>query len=428
MALSDHPQRHSLIGELHSRPALALAAPAICVHMALLQSPEQMDETAALITGLCQRHGQGAPKPGAAQHVVRLEGLTLKWERHNEFSALLLVQALDGADFSQEHSFVTPADLLPGLAGQTVGASKCFVYPSGQLEDRALAARLFDQPFESLPSALVARDGGQIWSNLDLDAQGFVVFQFRCDPHFEADVGRMVQRLHDIEAYSLLALLAFPLAKAAAPRLRQIGGRLEEITSVLSTSEDRDNESELLHRLTGLAAENERIGSQLGYRIGAAEAYETIVRQRLQELRESRAEGHPLLSLFLLRRLAPAITTCRSVARRQAVLSERIGRATTLLRARVDVALQQQNAGVLASMNRRAQQQLRLQETVEGLSVFAISYYAVGLLGYLVEGGLFAFLPLGKSATMMALVALTLPLVWLGARLTRRRLTRTPPG
>ena len=34
-------------------------------------------------------------------------------------------------------------------------------------------------------------------------------------------------------------------------------------------------------------------------------------------------------------------------------------------------------------MNRRADMQLRLQRTVEGLSVVAISYYAVSLAGYL---------------------------------------------
>ncbi len=36
-------------------------------------------------------------------------------------------------------------------------------------------------------------------------------------------------------------------------------------------------------------------------------------------------------------------------------------------------------------MNRRAELQLRLQQTVEGLSVAAISYYIVGLFGYVAK-------------------------------------------
>ena len=41
---------------------------------------------------------------------------------------------------------------------------------------------------------------------------------------------------------------------------------------------------------------------------------------------------------------------------------------------------------LLGAMNRRQQLQLRLQATVEGLSVAAITYYIVGLVGYAAKG------------------------------------------
>jgi uncharacterized membrane-anchored protein len=50
----------------------------------------------------------------------------------------------------------------------------------------------------------------------------------------------------------------------------------------------------------------------------------------------------------------------------------------------VDVERSAQNQALLESMDRRADLQLRLQKTVEGLSVVAISYYAVNLVVYLV--------------------------------------------
>jgi uncharacterized membrane-anchored protein len=52
----------------------------------------------------------------------------------------------------------------------------------------------------------------------------------------------------------------------------------------------------------------------------------------------------------------------------------------------VDVELERQNQQLLAQMNRRAKLQLRLQETVEGLSVVAITYYASQLVNYLAKG------------------------------------------
>src|SRR3546814_19661742 len=82
------------------------------------------------------------------------------------------------------------------------------------------------------------------------------------------------------------------------------------------------------------------------------------------------------------RRLAPAMRTCESTAGRLETLASRVGRASNLLRTRVDIQLEAQNRDVLVSMNRRARLQLRLQETVEGLSVVAIRYYTVELAAH----------------------------------------------
>jgi hypothetical protein len=62
--------------------------------------------------------------------------------------------------------------------------------------------------------------------------------------------------------------------------------------------------------------------------------------------------------------------------------TQRLTRAVALLRTRVDLAVEAQNQELLGSMDRRARLQLRLQQTVEGLSVAAITYYVVGLIAY----------------------------------------------
>ena len=150
-------------------------------------------------------------------------------------------------------------------------------------------------------------------------------------------------------------------------------------------------EAETLDRLLKMSAEIEHLASTSAFRFGAAEAYETIVMQRIQVLREERIGGRQLFAEFMIRRFDPAMRTCRSAKERLAELSARAERAANLLRTRVDVNNQAQNVEVLRGMDRRAALQLRLQETVEGLSVVAISYYAVNL-----AAGVFA--PLAEPA------------------------------
>ena len=99
---------------------------------------------------------------------------------------------------------------------------------------------------------------------------------------------------------------------------------------------------------------------------------------------------------------------------RQHSLGRRIGRTADLARTRVDVELQKQNRSLLVSMNRRAELQVRLQETVEGLSVVAISYYAVGLLGYLLK-------PILGSTYHPWALAIIAPMIFGTAWLTLRR-------
>ena len=150
-------------------------------------------------------------------------------------------------------------------------------------------------------------------------------------------------------------------------------------------AEQRDSQA-LLAELTELAAELEADAAASLYRFGASRAYDGIVEERLTALAEEVVPGYETWAGFLQRRVAPAMRTCRSVEERQANLSRKLTRATTLLRTWVDVEVEKQNRDLLASMNNRARLQLRLQQTVEGLSVAAVSYYVVGLIGYLAKG------------------------------------------
>jgi len=92
--------------------------------------------------------------------------------------------------------------------------------------------------------------------------------------------------------------------------------------------------------------------------------------------------GYQSLDDFTERRLIPAVRTCDSFSARLDDLSRRAAWTSDLLRTRIDIALARQNRDLLSSMDRRTDLQLRLQQTVEGLSVVAISYYLVALIGH----------------------------------------------
>jgi uncharacterized membrane-anchored protein len=233
----------------------------------------------------------------------------------------------------------------------------------------------------------------------------------------------MLQRLFEIETYRMMALLAFPLAKEVSAALAQAEKTLVHITSTLAKNVAQD-EAVLLDELTTLAAEVENIVSRTNYRFNAAVAYYDLVKRRIVELRETRIQGIQTFSEFMDRRLAPAMNTCDSVARRLEELSARIARASHLLRTRVDIAREQQNQALLASMDRRAHLQLRLQETVEGLSVAAITYYTVGLVGYAVKAVKSLGVPINSDVAIGLAIPVVAIIVALGVRHIRALVTR----
>jgi uncharacterized membrane-anchored protein len=234
-----------------------------------------------------------------------------------------------------------------------------------------------------------------------------------------ARVGALAQRLLDVETYRTLAMLGLPLAQSLSPRIRRIEDRLAQLTGAMRSGERRDSEG-LLNELTELAAELEADAAASLYRFGASRAYHGIVDERLAALGEEAVPGYDTWSGFLQRRVAPAMRTCRSIEERQANLSRKLARAATLLRTWVDVEVERQNRDLLGSMNRRAKLQLRLQQTVEGLSVAAVSYYVVGLAGYLAKGVAELGLPLKPAqATAIVVVPVVLAVWWLVRRIRR---------
>lgn len=236
----------------------------------------------------------------------------------------------------------------------------------------------------------------------------------------ETRVGRISQRLLELETYRLMALRGLPVAKALAPTLAQVEAALAGVTARL---EQRDaSEAALLDDLIATAARIEHATAAHGYRFAATQAYHAIVENRIAELHEGKVAGVQTLGEFMQRRLSPAIATVTATAQRLAALSQRISRTSALLRTRVDIATESQNQQLLTQLGEGQNTQLRMQATVEGLSLAAITYYVVSLLAY----GFKAlkhedWLPISPELAIGLAIPFVLATVWWTTRRIHRR-------
>lgn len=424
----DHPLRDAVNRELHARPPESVAAPLRASHLVMMTGADGDDANAGRrhVAALCDRMGAPPPPSESQHHAVDLGAFRLKWERHTEFDSYTVYRrgAFD-RPFAEPAIQAVPADWVAALPGLRLAAVHVAVLSAqapapgpGQLED------LFGD--DGYVGARVTGGAATVWSDFRQHGDGWGRILVR-DQGGEnglkpRQAGRLIQRLVELETYRTTALLALPLARRIAPRLTEADKELSDIAARIAAAEDIEDERRLLGRLTALAAEIEKLAAETTWRFRASRAYSALVDRRIQDLREQRIEGLQTVAEFMDRRFGPAMRTCESVEDRLNGLAARIGRAGTLLRTRVDIALEGQNRDLLVSMDKRARLQLRLQGTVEGLSVAAITYYGTGLVLYLAELAAEAGLPVDpKAAAGLAVVPIALA-VWLGLRKVRQRL------
>ncbi|WP_027468909.1 DUF3422 family protein [Deefgea rivuli] len=428
LKLHEHPQRRSIANEAHTYPYPRLPTPGRISHLAYLNHHLSLAHELWLFTQLAQHYGQTPPSASASHFNLDLGDCQVLWMRYSEFSSFsvsapLTSNKINNEPFAQPALAELPAEWLSQLPGNILVATHAIVLPQAQspLTVTHIARDFFAG--NELIGAEIGEGAGMAYSDFQTDANGFTHYVLVDRFMGRRQAGRMLQRLFDIEGYRTLAMLAPPLAQSIAPELASADRQLAELISQISDARQAD-EANLLDQLTQLAARVEGALSQTDYRFSASHAYFEIVQTRLAELREVRIQGIPPLTQFISRRLTPALEHCAVVARRQRELAERVSRATLLLRTRVDISLEQQNQSLLGAMSQRADLQLRLQETVEGLSVAAITYYIVGLLGYglkgLKAGGWHVNVEISTAIAIPIIVAT----IALGLRRMRRHLQR----
>lgn len=425
---ADAPHRELLHDEVHARPIAGITVPALVTQIAVLNADLAVAEEVAHVRRLVD--AMDVPLEGLDPTFVHLPlpGFTLRWERHGEFSLYAVTQPLDPEDLWRVDEpdllslVATPQGWLAGIPGRTIVALQVLVtgVPAGDADPEAVVARACRLlgPGRILGSSI--RDGSaRLFTTYRLRPDGTSRFLLLCGDVTEGRAGRMASGLADLETYRTLAMTAFPAARQLRPRLAAVESRLVEITRAIDDSGTDD--ATLLHDLMQQAAEVETDIATYSTRFAATRAYYGIVRQRIDDLRGSSVPGMTGVFTFLNRRLIPAMATVEATATRLSDAAAHLARAADLLRTRVDITTERQNQELLRSLGRGQRVQLRLQETVEGLSIAAISYYVVGLAGYAAKGAKGLGVPLDTDVVAGASVPLAVTAVWWTLRRVKAR-------
>ena len=390
---ADDAQRMALHNEIHTRPSATFKLPSLIVYVAVLNAGLSMSDECKHLQLLPGHQDLDIEMMKGNFLQLQCQGYKVIWERHTEFTRYTIVQALPshagwGSQLPELSSHVaTGNDWLSHIPGKTITAIHLAMLNEGMDDDDAFFKAKQWLGEGTVIGSKMGRTAdnhshSHLMTNLRIGSDGFERMLVLASPQTsENRSGRIAQRLLELETYRIMSLLSLPVANQLGAKLAQTEIQLVEITKRLEKKIDSDEV--LLNDLAGLSAEVESITAENSYRFSAARAYDGIVRERISEMREQPLSGIQTVGEFMQRRLAPAMATVNATSERLAALAQRLSRASALLRTRVDIATEAHNQELLEKLTKGQALQLRLQSTVEGLSIAAISYYVVSLILYL---------------------------------------------
>lgn len=372
-----HSQRQMIADEVHARPFQQLSAPLKVLHFALMLEQKSISEVRHDISEFFVACGGHAMEPGASFCYQQLEKLALRWEAHTEFYTLTLYH--NQLDNSWEQTLPgLPDNWNDQLPGELIAGVQIQVLAPSAEGDEQVAKDLFKD--NQYIGSNVMRGAARVWTDFRAEGEFFLdrILVKNIDVH-GYQCGRLIQRLCEIDTYRAVALLGIEPARKVMQKVTKLDRELAEITVKLSELEKGD-ESDTLDALMALSAQAEEISADTVNRFSASDAYYALVRMRISELEEVRIEGLQTLEQFIERRVDPAMRTWGAAAQRLERLSQRIARASNLLRSRVDLSTEEKIHGLLSSMNKRTRRQLNLQAKLETFSIIVVTYYLFDLV------------------------------------------------
>lgn len=431
-----YPERIRLNDELHARPPVALWPNEHILYLALVNTTGKRLQEEVIIRDLCDSLG-GDSCPTLQGNNIEFDvavnrdvcqgapdGLRfrVKYERHGEFSSWWFFQQTESTELSHPPEFCCNLDRwLHHLPGQLLVAMNIRVCQAERIPSVHEISPYFSG--NTVIGSLIAHDAGAAFTDFRIDATGRTKMIFMNKAMGSRQAGRQLQALVEIETYRMMALLALPEVQESFPVLASQEQALIDVSRQLAAPAEEDtNEQtrdlELQQRISKISSAIEALSSSTQYRLSASDAYFQLVQRRIGDLHETNLSGIQGFGEFMERRLVPAMKTCSAFSLRIRETSHRVSRMSQLLQTRVEIAREEQNSQLLASMEKRSKHQLHLQQAVEGLSIVAISYYGIGLAAYVFK----AMKTMGLIHDVELATGIATPLVLLAVALMTRKI------
>ncbi|MGY8872380.1 MAG: DUF3422 family protein [Pseudomonadales bacterium] len=419
--MKSHPQRQQIADEVHARPFQQLSSPLKVMHFAVMNAEYSTEDILRSVSALYEVCGAQPLAENATFGFQDVGQLSLRWEAHNEFYTLTFYYRGEEQNWQQSIPGI-PQDWSEQIVGELITGVQILVRaPQGEAGSLC-EGPILDDIFagNQVIGSQVMRKAATLWT--DFKAQGEfgldrILLQ---DNHLhDYQCGRLIQRLCEIDTYRAVALLGLSPARFAMKQVTTLGSKLSVVTNHLSNL-GVGEESEALSALMTMAAKVEEISAETAHRFSASEAYYAVVSMRISELEETRIEGLQTIEQFIERRVDPAMRTCRAAAMRLDRISQRIARASNLLRSKIDLSTEEKVHDLLSSMNKRTRRQLTLQAKLETFSIIVVTYYLFDLIDRSIR-----YLASGKTEEMATNgLIYSLPAVVLGVWWYVRRVTK----
>ncbi len=417
--MRQHELRTQVVTEMHLRRWEMLCVPCLYFQWVVLHEEGEREAEVAAIEARFGTVTSGNGKPHRSGRLS--EHVAFTWERHSEGSTISLF-----VDHGSAETFLNPKDnaeiataidWVESLPGAVLRATRALIVDTEKEAEDIVPQIGFE--LHELVSCHIGQSA-RIWSDFRLKPDGFGAMVIASNGTEPADLTRLVQRLQELGNYRNRALLGLPVAQKVWPSLNEAEERLTDLARRIAEGADTDDQ--LMQEISELSVSLTKGVTETSFRMSATAAYGSLVEERLEELDNRRIEGFASLGYFTQRRFAPAVRFCQAVTDRQRELSERASQLASLLRARIETRIENQNARLLRSMDRNADMQLRLQRLVEGLSIVAASYYALGIIGYAISGLQPFFPTLDEELVMAALVVPVVLGIYAFVQMAKKRL------
>jgi uncharacterized membrane-anchored protein len=408
----EHPARLAALTELHARPAPKVEPSGHVTRLVYALDEGRPRTAPRRIDLICKKAGAPPPPVNARYHSMMIEGRELRWERHTEFVSYTFVSVGDGRSEAIWDSLTGDPD-VQAVAGPLAARIAIAVKP--------MDANAANSGGPDSCSSIVMGGRARVATDFRPDAHGFIHFQVSHADMPPEQLGALCQRILEIETYRMFALMSLPLARQTGTLVQLMEAQLGDVTKLIEEQQQQSSSEPMFLDLTKLAARVEAELASASFRFSAALAYGAIVEDRVRALDERPDGDRPMVGAFLMTRLTPAMRTCASMQKALADLASRCARAADLIRTRIDLELARQNNALLGALDQRTRLQTRMQQTVEGLSVAAISYYMIGLVSYPIKGAKDAgYWPFDLGPTLALLTPLVIAGVFLAVRRIRR--------